>query len=80
MTRKDVVRRYRFAYKIRRLLPMNFLERGISFYFDGTPFVHKTNPFDQARATQSMAWRRKSEGLTSKGLTYNKRKKGWRRG
>ena len=44
MTRKDAVRRYRLACKIRRLLPMNFGERGISFYFDGTSFVHKTKP------------------------------------
>ena len=73
MTRKDVVRRYRFACKIRRLLPMNFWERGISFYFDGTLFVHKTNPFDQARATQSMAWRRKSEGLALNCTTKGKK-------
>ena len=48
MTQKDVVPRYRFACKIGRLLPINFWERGISFYFDGTSFIHKTNPFDQA--------------------------------
>lgn len=73
MTRKDVVRRYRFACKIRRLLPINFWERGISFYFDGTSFVHKTNPFDQARATQSMAWRRKCEGLALNCTTKGKK-------
>ena len=73
MTRKDVVRRYRFACKIRKLLPINFWERGISFYFDGTSFVHKTNPFDQARATQSMAWRRKSEGLALNCTTKGKK-------
>ena len=71
MTRRDLTRRYRFACKIKRLLPNNFWKEGISFYFDGTSFVHKTNPFDQARATKSMAWRKRGEGLalncTSKG-------------
>ncbi len=71
LTRRDVSRRYRFACKIRRMLHGNFWEKGISFYFDGTSFVHKTNPLDQARATKSMAWRKRGEGLalncTSKG-------------
>ena len=72
MSRKDVVRGYRFACKIRRLPPMNFWERSISFYFDGTSFVHKTNPFDQAPATQSMDWRRMSEGLALNCTTKRK--------
>lgn len=71
LNRKDLKRRCRFAQKIRRLLVDNFWESGISFYFDATSFVHKTNPFDQARATKSMAWRKRGEGLalncTSKG-------------
>ena len=64
-------RRHQFARRIRRLLPNDFWKSGISFYIDGTSFVHKTNPFDQARATKSMAWRKRGEGLalhcTSKG-------------
>ena len=71
LTARDLRRRYQFACKIKRLLPSNFWERGVSFYFDATSFVHKTNPFDQARATKTMAWRKKGEGLalncTSKG-------------
>ncbi len=71
LTQKDLARRHRFALKIRKLLPHNFWESGISFYLDGTSFVHKTNPFDQARATKSTAWRKRGEGLslscTSKG-------------
>jgi hypothetical protein len=39
------------------------LKTGVSFYIDGTSFVHKTNPFDQARATKSIAWRKRGEGL-----------------
>ena len=71
LTRKDLSRKYQFARKIRRRLPEDFWKNGVSFYIDGTSFVHKTNPFDQARATKSMAWRKRGEGLalncTSKG-------------
>ena len=62
MTRRDLACRYRFACKIKRLLPDNWKD-GISFYFDGTSFVHKTNPFDQAQVTKSMAWRKRGKGL-----------------
>ena len=71
LKQRDLGRRYQFACRIRRLLPDNFWECGISFCFDATSFVHKTNPFDQARACKSMAWRKRGEGLalncTSKG-------------
>lgn len=71
LTQRDLRRRYRFACDIKRRLPGDFWQCGISFYFDATSFVHKTNPFDQARATKTMAWRRRGEGLalncTSKG-------------
>ena len=62
--------RHQFARKIRRLLLDDLRKFGISFYIDGTSFVHNTNPFVQARATKSIAWG-KREGLalrcTSKG-------------
>ena len=71
LTRKDMSRRHQFARIIRRLLPDDFWKSGISFYIDGMSFVHKPNPFDQSRATKSMAWRKRGEGLalhcTSKG-------------
>lgn len=64
MSRKDTLKRHRFACKIRRnRLGDSFWKDHISFYFDGVSFVHKTNPFDQARSTRSMAWRKRSEGL-----------------
>lgn len=70
LTRKDTYKRLKFARIIKRL-SNDFWKKFISFYFDGTSFVHKTNPYDQARAVKSRAWRRKSEGLalhcTSKG-------------
>ena len=71
VTRKDMFKRLRFARRVRRYCPKSFWKKFISFYFDGTSFVHKTNPFDQARSVKSRAWRLKSEGLelncTSKG-------------
>ena len=78
MTRKDVVRRYRFACKIRRLLPMNFWERVISFYFDGTSFVHKINPFDQARELRN-PWPGEGRAKVLHS-TVQQKEKGWRRG
>jgi len=71
LTPKDVQRRLKFARKCRRHLCEDFWRSHISFYFDGTSFVHKTNPFDQARAPKTRAWRKPGEGLdlfcTSKG-------------
>ena len=32
-------------------------------FVDGTSFVYKSNPHDQASAPRSMAWRKRSEGL-----------------
>ena len=55
LTARDLRRRYQFACKIKRLLPSNF--------WDATSFVHKTNLFDQARATKTMAWGKKRKGL-----------------
>ena len=57
---------------MKRLSP-SFWKRCISFFFDRTSFVHKTNPYDQARAVKSLAWKTRNEGLalycTSKGKT-----------
>jgi len=63
LTPKDLRRRLKFARKCRRHLREDFWQKHISFYFDGTSFVHKTNPFDQARAPKSRAWRKAGEGL-----------------
>ena len=69
LTRKDAYKRLKFARQMKRLSP-SFWKCYISFYFDGTSFVHKTNPYDQAWAVDSLAWRTRNEGLaycTSKG-------------
>lgn len=71
ITRKDMLQRLRFAHKVKKICPATFWKKDISFYFDGTSFVHKSNPYDQARSVKSRAWRKRSEGLeincTSKG-------------
>jgi len=69
LTKVDKVKRLKFAKKVNRLLSDSFWRDGISFYFDGVSFAHKTNPCDEARASASMAWRRGKEGLdlTAKG-------------
>lgn len=63
LTARDLWRQYQFACKTKRLLPSNFWESGVSFYFDATSFVHKINSFDQAQATKTMAWRKKVRAL-----------------
>ena len=35
----------------------------IAFYFDGASFQDKYNPFDEAKSTRTMPWRKKSEDL-----------------
>ena len=62
LTRKDAYKRLKFARRIKRLSP-SFWKRCISFYFDGTSFVHKASPYDQARAVKSLGWRTRNEGL-----------------
>ena len=70
LTRKDAYKRLKFTQRMKRLSPY-FWKRYISSYFDGKSFVYKTNPYDQASAVKSRAWRKRSEGLalhcTSKG-------------
>ena len=34
-----------------------------AFYLDAAGFQHKYNPFDEARSTKTMAWRKRDEGL-----------------
>ena len=78
LSEKDRKLRRKFCRKIRRLrLGLDFWRRGISCYFDGTGFVYKSNPMDQATAPQAREWRRKNEGLRP-GCTARGRKEGVR--
>lgn len=80
LTAKDLVDRLKWAKRVRRLWP-NGSERlwkqGICFYLDGTGFVYKTNPFDQATSPKAREWRLPGEALnrecTSKGAKEGKK-------
>ena len=55
--------------KVLKTLKEEFWTEGISFYFDGVGFVHKTIPHDEARSSGARNWRKSGEGLihTAKG-------------
>ena len=63
LTKKDLRNRLKFARKVKRLLSDRFWKEGLSFYLDGCGFQHKQNPCDEARSVNTMAWRRRDEGL-----------------
>ena len=64
LKRKDLVERFKFAKKGKNLVHENLWTEGISFYLDGVGFAHKFNPFDQAMAPRTMAWRKRGDGLS----------------
>jgi len=65
LTKKDLKKRVAFARKIKRMVPNSkeLWEKEISFYIDAAGFQHKYNPFDEAKSSKTMAWRRRDEGL-----------------
>ena len=63
LTPDDLKLRVEFALRVRARLSPTIWTKGIAFYLDGTGFTHKTNPFDQALAPRTMAWRKASDGL-----------------
>ena len=63
MTKTDLAARTKFAKKYNKLLTDKFWKEGIAFYLDGVGFAFKRNPMGQARATETMAWRKKGKGL-----------------
>lgn len=72
MSRDDLKKRKKFARNMTKNYDNElFWKNELSFYLDGTSWVFKTNPFDQASTCQAKVWRKESEGLnfgcTSKG-------------
>ena len=65
LTEKDLKNRVRFAKDLKKskLTSIEFWTKRIAFYFDGTGFIHKTHPADQATAPRGKIWRQKGEGL-----------------
>ena len=68
LSKDDLKKRLKFARSMKDK-PVNFWSTDITFYFDGVGFAHRTNPYAEARAVSSMAWRQPKEGLriTTKG-------------
>ena len=68
---KDLKRRVQYARNMMINHPENVWTKHVCFYLDASSFVHKINPFSQARAPGTRNWRKKNEGLcidcTSKG-------------
>ena len=65
LSKKDLKDRVAFARNVkkRNLNNIEHWTNGIAFYFDGTGFVHKTHPADQATAPKGRIWRKIGEGL-----------------
>ena len=62
LTKEDLTKRLKFAKKCQRF-PDKIWTEGISFYLDGTGWVHKTNPSMNARTTRTRTWKRSGEAL-----------------
>ena len=64
LTQNDLRLRLKFARKAKRLpSEENLWREGIAFYLHGVGFQHKYNPYDEAKSTKTMAWRKRDEGL-----------------
>ena len=75
MSKADLKRRTKFARKMIKDQSENVWKKDICFYLDGSSFIHKTNPADQARAPMAKVWRKKNEGL-KRGCTAKGKKAG----
>ena len=78
LLRSDLKKRRKFARDTLNAYPGgtdSLWKEGISFYFDGTGFVHKNNPLGMAMAPKGKAWRLPKEGLAY-GCTGKGRKEG----
>ena len=64
MTETDKKLRVALCRKIyRHKLGVKFWRSGISFYFDGTGFIYKKNPFDPDLGSGTRDCKMRSEGL-----------------
>jgi len=68
LSASDKAKRLKFA-RVALKFDSEFWTKQITFYLDGVSFSHKYNPYAEARAVSSMAWRKPGEGLdiTTKG-------------
>ena len=69
---EDLTARLKFANQCKKL-PTNFWTEGISFYLDGTSWVHKRNPASHAKTFRTRTWRKKCQGLKPACCTKGKK-------
>lgn len=63
LSAKDAQTRLKFAKNAKRKFERDIWINDICFYLDGTGFVHKTNPRNNALGNAARTWRRKGERL-----------------
>ena len=72
LSKEDIKRRKEFARNT-ILYQDTVRKKNICFYLNGSSFVHKTHPADQAKAPDATIWRKTNEGL-KQGLTSKGKK------
>ena len=72
LTVEDLSKRLAFARKCKKL-PASVWTEGISFYLDGTGWVHKTDPCKTARTSRTRTWKKRGESLTKDCLAKGKK-------
>ena len=63
LTKEDCTKRLHFARRCKKI-PEKLWTEGISFYLDGTGWVHKTNPSMNTRTSRTRTWKKKGESLS----------------
>jgi hypothetical protein len=72
LTKEDLKKRLKFARKCKRY-PDKIWTEGISFYLDGTGWVHKTNPSRNARTSRTRTWKKSGEALNRNNTAKGKK-------
>ena len=72
LSREDLQTRLKFAKMCARK-PDHVWTEGISFYLDGTGWVHKTDPSRNARTSRTRTWKKSGEALKRENLAKGKK-------
>ena len=69
---EDLKTRLKFARRCNKF-PDRIWTEGISFYLDGTGWVHKTNPSMNARTSRTRTWKKQGEALKRENTAKGKK-------
>ena len=72
LSREDLKTRLTFARRCSKV-PEKVWTHGISFYLDGTGWVHKTDPCKSARTSRTRTWKKSGEALKRECLAKGKK-------